>query len=403
MRVTHVSIIHRPLDSRIFEKECRTMARAGYDVHLIVSAPPADQIDGVRLHSIAADPARPPARRQLSRFLRAARAAFQLRPSTFHLHDVHLIPLGLLLKLCGSRVVYDVHEDYPEHARSKLFDHPLRGRIKASLWKLLEWLAGRTFDGFVCASSTIAERFPAARTVVLHNFPRLDGFALAATDPSLRPYRERGHMLIYTGCIREIRCFSEIARALELLPADLDCRLRMIGYFTPPELIETARSLDAWRRMEFVPWHPHPEMVRELYTARVGIVLLHRLPNHHDPIRSNKLFEYMAAGLPVIASDLPKWREIVCGTGCGLVVDPDEPEALAAAIEKLLRDPERAEEMGKRGRAAVIERFNWDREAPRLFALYDALQNGEFQLQEDHQEELPEDQPVEREMATVSS
>ena len=156
---------------------------------------------------------------------------------------MHLVPLGLLLKLCGSRVVYDVHEDYPGHARSKLFDHPLRGRIKAWLWQLLEWLAQRRFDGFVCASSTVAEKFPGARTVVLHNFPRLQAFALAASDPSLRPYRERGNRLIYTGNIREIRGFWEIARALELLPADLDCRLRMIGDFRPPELAESARRL----------------------------------------------------------------------------------------------------------------------------------------------------------------
>jgi glycosyltransferase involved in cell wall biosynthesis len=403
MRVTHISIIHRPLDNRIFEKECRAMARAGYDVHLVGAAPPADQIDGVRLHSIAADPARPAARRQLWRFLRAAQAAFQLRPSAYHLHDPHLIPLGLVLKLFGSRVVYDVHEDYPGHARSKLFEHPLRGRIKASLWKLLEWQAQRRFDGFVCASSTVAERFPPARSVVLHNFPRLQEFALAAGDPSVFPFRERRNRLIYTGYIHEIRGFWEIARALELLPADLDCRLRMIGHFRPLELERTARRLDAWSRMEFIPWQPHRQIVRELFTARVGIALLHRLPNHHDPIRSNKLFEYMAAGIPVIASDLPKWRELVCGLGCGLVVDPDDPEALAAAIEELITDPERAEEMGRRGRAAVKERFNWDREAPRLLALYDALEIGGVQLEEDLQEEFLEHKPAEREMATVSS
>ena len=99
-------------------------------------------------------------------------------------------------------------------------------------------------------------------------------------------------------------------------------------------------------------------------------------------------------GRILVVDDLPKWREIVCGLGCGLVVDPNDPEALAAAIEELLADPEMAEEMGKRGRAAVKEKFNWDREAPRLLSLYRALQTGEV---------LPEGQPAEPEMATVSS
>ena len=132
MRITHISIIHRPLDGRIFAKQCRALAAAGHDVHLIVGGAPEDEIDGVHFHTIA-DADRPPARRQLSRFLRASVWAFRLRLSTFHLHDPHLIPLGVLLKLAGSRVVYDVHEDYPAHARTKLVGHPVRGWIKARM------------------------------------------------------------------------------------------------------------------------------------------------------------------------------------------------------------------------------------------------------------------------------
>src|SRR5262249_33404885 len=217
----------------------------GFEVHLVLGAPPAEEIDGIRLHSISEDSRRPTARQQPSRLLRAARAAFRLRPSTYHLHDPHLIPLGLLLKLCGSRVVYDVHEDYAGHARSKLIGRPVRAALKVALWELLEWLARRTFDGFVCASSSIGERFPASRTVVLHTFPRLQAFDLAAAEPSVLPYRERRHKLVFSGYMRDIRAFWEVARALELVPADLDCRLRMIGAFRPPELEEAARRHDA--------------------------------------------------------------------------------------------------------------------------------------------------------------
>lgn len=373
MRVTHISIIHRPLDNRIFRKQCRALARAGYDVHLVIGGAPAEEIDGVRLHSVADDDHRPPFRRQGARFLRASRWAWQLRPSVYHLHDPHLIPLGLLLKLSGARVVYDVHEDFPAHARSKLFAHPLRGRLKALLWIGLEWCARRALDGFVCASPALAEKFPPANTTVVHNFPPIREFALAEADSTPPPYSERDNRLIYVGNIREIRGFWEMAQALELLPDDLDCRLRMIGAFRPPELARNARRLEAWSRMEFTPWQPHPVVVRELLMAKVGLILLHPLPNHDDAIRSNKLFEYMAAGIPVIAPDFPAWRRIVLGAGCGLVVDPRDPEAIAAGIEHLLRHPEAAEAMGLRGRAAVDAEFNWDGDVPRLLSLYRRL------------------------------
>jgi glycosyltransferase involved in cell wall biosynthesis len=347
----------------------------------VIGGPPAEEIDGVRLHSVADDAHRPPFRRQGSRFLRASRWAWRLRPSVYHLHDPHLIPLGLLLKLTGARVVYDVHEDFPAQARSKLVAHPLRGRLKALLWRGMEWLARRALDGFVCASPALAEKFPPATTTVVRNFPARREFALAEADRAPSPYPKRRNTLIYIGCIREIRGFWEMARALELLPDHLDCRLRMIGAFRPPALARDARKLEAWSRMEFTPWQPHPVVVRELLSAKVGLILLHPLPNHDDAIRSNKLFEYMAAGIPVIAPDFPAWRKIVLSAGCGLVVDPRDEEAIAAGIEHLLRHPEEAEAMGRRGRAAVEAEFNWDGEASRLLSLYRGLAGAPEPLQ----------------------
>ena len=365
MRVTHLSIVHKPLDTRIFRKECRALAQAGYDVHLVVGGAPARQLEGVRLHSIAADSTRPRARFQLIRLFRAMRVAGSLRSSLYHLHDPHLIPLGVALKAAGAQVVYDVHEDYPSHARSKLVGRPLRRAGKVMLWRMLEWVARRTLDGFVCASPTLAAKFPPDRTVVVGNLPLQDEFG----GPAL-PYRERANTIVCTGYITKIRAFWEIARALELLPVELDCRLRVIGVFRPVKLARRAAEREAWRRIEELGWQPHPTVVRELLSAKIGLVLLHPLPNHTDAIRSNKLFEYMAAGIPVLASDFPRWREIVCGLGCGMVVDPRDPRAIAAAVEHLLRHPDEAEEMGARGRAAVAEQFNWDAERERLLSLY---------------------------------
>jgi Glycosyltransferase Family 4 len=205
MRITHVSIVHKPLDTRIFHKQCRALASAGYDVHLLVGGPPEREVHGVRLHPLAADGLRPPARQQWTRLFRAAMHMWRLRSSIFHLHDPHLIPLGLLFKLVGSQVVYDVHEDYPAHARSKLHGRPVRARLKALMWRMLEWAAARTLDGFVCASPALVGRFPPERTVVVRNLPVHREFAIAAADESIPPYRHRPNRVVYTGYMHAIR------------------------------------------------------------------------------------------------------------------------------------------------------------------------------------------------------
>jgi glycosyltransferase involved in cell wall biosynthesis len=109
-----------------------------------------------------------------------------------------------------------------------------------------------------------------------------------------------------------------------------------------------------------------------LGTARIGLVLLHSTPSYLNA-QPMKLFEYMWAGIPTIASDFPAWRKIVEDTGCGLLVNPLDPKDIANAISRLLENPAEAEEMGRRGREASIRQFNWATEKSKLLQLYDRL------------------------------
>jgi len=100
-----------------------------------------------------------------------------------------------------------------------------------------------------------------------------------------------------------------------------------------------------------------------------GLVTFHPLPNHIDA-QPNKMFEYMSAGIPVIASDFPLWREIVLGNQCGLCVNPMDPAAIAKAIDHLVQHPDEGRRMGENGRRAVLERYNWSMEEVKLLAFY---------------------------------
>jgi glycosyltransferase involved in cell wall biosynthesis len=143
----------------------------------------------------------------------------------------------------------------------------------------------------------------------------------------------------------------------------------LAGRFDTPVLEARLRGLQGWNRVDYRGVLPRDAVVRMLAEVRLGLVLFHPRPNHVES-QPNKLFEYMAAGLPVVASAFPLWQEIVEGAQCGLAVDPLDPRAIAEAIHWLLAHPAEAETMGHQGRAAVRDRFNWPREEATLLACY---------------------------------
>ena len=365
--VAHLSIAHAADDTRIFHKQCRSLTGAGYEIHLITAKAGTAIEVGVRLHCLAPDskPGVLPRRPRL--LYRSLVRAWRLRAGIYHLHDPHLIPVGLALSLSGARVVYDVHEDHPGWARVK-YRAGRSGRSAGLLWTLLKhsrddrWTAS-------CAPTRRSPRvFLAAERSWCTTFRASDFPA-----PGALPYDHRPATVLFVGVQSAGRGLWEAVRAMELVPETLGAHLRLVGRVIPPGLLEEVAGHPGWQRVHYQPWQPPQAIAGELGRARIGLVALHALPNQTSAMGSNKLFEYMAAGLPVIVADMPGWRWIADDLGCGIAVDALDPEALAAAIEHLLTHPHEAEEMGRRGRAAVEARYNWNAEVDRLLALYREL------------------------------
>jgi len=350
---------------RIAHKECASLAEAGWEVHLVASgiAPPG--LKNVVYHPL---PPQPQDRlwRMLAQPWRAYRKAKAVDAEVYHLHDPELLPVGFLLKLRGKSVVYDVHEDVPRDVLTKQWVSPVLRPVMASLMEAVERAAARLFDGVVAATPVIAQRFPPKKTVTVRNFPRESEF-LTPGNPT---QRSRG-LFVYVGLINDARGLENMLQAASLLQAS-GATLEMAGPSDVADVEEMLSRCAANGNVRYLGFLDREGISRLLSTAAAGLVVLKPSQNFQEAMPV-KMFEYMAAGLPVIASDFPLWRTIITEARCGLLVDPLDPQALVCAMSWIVENPNEAAEMGERGRAAVRERYNWESEAQALLGFYDCL------------------------------
>ena len=365
MHVAHLTSAHPRDDIRIFHKECRSLVVGGYDVTLVVADGLGDGVrDGVQIRDVGRGQGR--LRRMLKTTSRVFAKAVRLDADLYHLHDPELIPVGLRLKRLGKRVVFDAHEDVPKQLLGKPYLNPFLLRLLAKVFSVFERYASARFDGIIAATPTICDKFLAINpnTVDVDNYPML-----GELDANL-PWSAKFTEICYVGSIAGIRGIREIVRAMELV--EQPATLSLVGAFAEPDVEAEVRQYSGWQHVNVLGIQDRQGVREALGRSVAGLVTLYPVINYLDALPI-KMFEYMAAGIPVIASNFPLWREIVEGNSCGICIDPLKPLEIAAAIDRLLQDRELAEEMGANGARAVREHFNWGVEEQKLLAFYDHI------------------------------
>jgi glycosyltransferase involved in cell wall biosynthesis len=332
---------------------------------LVVADGLGDALDaGVRIADVGRAPAR--LQRMLRTTHRVLDRALQLDATIFHLHDPELIPAGLQLKRLGKRVIFDAHEDVPMQLLAKPYLNPAARRVVSGVFSAYERYACRQFDGIIAATPFIRDKFLQINphTVDVNNYP------LAGEFDADAPWHGKGHQVCYVGSVSAVRGIRELVRACALLRSD--AQLAIAGQFSEPALAAEVAAYPAWPKVRSLG-HQDRAGVRALMAGSVaGLVTLHPAPSYLDALPV-KMFEYMAAGIAVIASSIPLWRDIVQDSDCGLCVDPLKPAEIAAAIDFCVLHPERAREMGQNGRRAILERYNWPNESRKLLSFYEHL------------------------------
>lgn len=365
LKVVHLTSVHGRGDTRIFVKQCRTLADHAYRVALVVAdSQGEDIIDGITISDVG----RPSGRleRMLRTTARVYRRALALEGDIYHLHDPELIPLGLRLKRIGKVVIFDAHEDVPKQLLSKPYLAEPARRVLSLAFARFERFACAKLDGIVAATPSIRDKFLSIHpcTVDVNNFPLPSEFDAGAR------WADKAPEVCYVGGIGASRGIRELVQACALLQTP--ARLSIAGTFSEAKLEAEMRSQPGWQRVDM---HGHLDRAgvrRVMARALAGLVTLHPTSNYLEALPV-KMFEYMAAGIPVIASDFPLWKSIINGERCGLCVDPSDPKAIADAIDFLLTHPAVAREMGANGRRAVMANYNWAPQAARLIDFYGAI------------------------------
>jgi hypothetical protein len=366
--ICHVTSVHIPLDGRIFYHECRTLA-SRYDVTLVCrhNGPP-ETVHGVRIAPAAS---RSGGRLARWRDIRAVvRAAERTGANVYHFHDPELLgAMSALRRRTGKPVIYDAHEHYPLTVR-------LRGWIPGPLRPLAAFGADMTerrhaprLDAVVVADDALAERFAdlSDRVVTVRNYPPLDLFGprTRVGDPS--------PTIGYIGSLSPSRGFDDMISVTRLVRKVVPGTRLVLAGTPTEELVSRIADVVAGDQglIEFLGPVPYDRIGEVLARFDVGLSLLTDQPKYHKNIPT-KVFDYMAASVPYVASDLPPLRAATHGTG-GRLVPAGDVEVAAAAVAQLLDDSTAAAATGAEGRALVEHQLNWESQAQDLFDLYEEL------------------------------
>jgi glycosyltransferase involved in cell wall biosynthesis len=282
----------------------------------------------------------------------------------YHFHDPELLPHASAFSRTQKKVIYDVHEDLPRQISTKPWIPSWLRPTAARIAERMELRNIAYVAGIVAATPLIENRFRTVhrQTCCIFNAPLLSEF-----EREFHPnYSSR--RMVYIGVISEKRGIIEILKALE----QIDGRLNLAGKFESDLLMERCKSMPAWSKVDYHGTIDREAIAQLLEHSCVGLVTLHPTSNYLDsyPI---KMFEYMGASLPVLASDFPLWQSIVHKQNAGICVDPLNASAIADAVNSLFDNPAQCHLLGLNGRSFVLNEFNWEAEAIKLNTFYQHL------------------------------
>ena len=370
-KVVHLTTVHSWQDPRIFLKQCRSLAEAGFDVHLISRDASEERKGGVKLH-----PLKKVYTSKAGRMLFGTRAAWKqaigLNPDIIHFHDPELIPGSFQARKAGIQVIYDIHEDYTTSISGRSYIPGFVNGLLKSLIRNYEHKAHRKLHTII-AEDYYAERFPDA--IPIRNYPVVKDFG---TGEKVDKTQATPNKILYTGTLD----FPRGALLMAKLHRELNgTEVRMVGrcsakmYAALEDILgEETKQVVPYGITDYVPFD---EIVKAYQSGEffAGLALFPK-SEHFARKRLTKFYEYMYFGLPVLASDYPEWTAFIEENELGYTCDPENLD-IAVKIIKQAKSEWQEKWLGRQSemRSLVERNYSWEAEADTLSYVYKKLLN----------------------------
>lgn len=369
--VCHITCAHDAYDVRVFQKECVSLAEAGYNVVLVAPHGRNEEVDGVRIVGVPYR-SKNPLYRLLVLSRRVYKEALKQEADLYHIHDVELFVYGIKLKRKGKKVIFDSHEDWPQYISDitwipKAIRKVLRFYLVESYRRRM-----RCFDAVLTVSSHIVDSIKSICAVevdVVSNYPILDKCLPVIEEVH---YQQRANCICYAGTVYRSINHETLIKVIQ----DLDITYRIIGDIDA-EFRQQLLNLDENNKVDFVDYVSRSELERIYSSSTIGMVVFDYIDNLGGNVGSmgiNKIFEYMRAGLPILCTDFKLWKELIVDKyECGICVSPRSESMFREAISQFISNKQLACQMGQNGQRAVKTEFNWDTQKEVLLAVYARL------------------------------
>jgi len=305
-------------------------------------------------------------------YLHAARVTKHEHFQAYHAHDLITLPVGWWCRLTRrAKLVYDMHELWLERAEKKV--RPGRKYWMMRWEKFLIRRTDKTMVPGYSIAKEVAKRYKVPEPVVLLNVPEYREYTPSSLFRDDLKIPEGKKIVLYAGIINILRGIEEMVQSMKYLP---DYCLVIFGPMYYSDYITKLHELIRENKVEDRVYFHGPvafnEVSKYAMSADVGLALHKNLGLNYYYVSPNKLFEYMGAGLPVVASNFPDVKRFVEGCNFGVTCDPDNPREIADAIRYVLADNNRYEMMRQNAIKAAKE-FNWENESKKLLAIYDSF------------------------------